>query len=670
MDYLVRKIYEIAGDTPLKEAVIFKDETLCYRDLCFKMEAVASFLRDKGIKKGDRVCFSTPSKPQMVYTYLGIVLVGAVAVFLDKNATADSVNHIYNTTEAKILLWDKPLEKYEQNIVRYPMKGTYEPYEKTEISMIYEIPDKDEISEMLFTTGTTSAPKGVVHTYESVYAILQNTILGVSVSQEERVLLPLPLNHSFALRVLRAVLYQGATLILQNGFTFAKNAEDNILNHHCTAMACVPASYEVMKSQMKEKFSQVMSKLSYIEFGAGSLNVKQRKEITSLLPGVRIYNTWGSSETGGVIFGDVSQMVKDENLIGALGKVISKAKVRVVNGRMALAGSMLMKEYFKNTDLTKETLFTEDNIRWLLTGDCVSVTDEGYVFMKGRADDILNVGGEKVSPIEVSEMASLYQGIKECVCVGEEDEILGQHPILAAVIDSSFDEGNLMRFLSQKLERYKLPARVVILDELPKNAMSKIDKNRLMALLQSKDEVMDTGCNGKREFLDVIFNRRSIRNFLDKEIPKESMDLILKAALQAPSGRNMQTWQFFVLQKQEDILNLKEAIKTAVEKAHVKMYGFENPKALILVTNDIRNKTGCQDASCATENMLLAASALGLGGCWLNPLLSLREVSPVKELLDEFGVPKNHVVYSAVALGYPADEGKKIQRKDSVIHFV
>ena len=72
MDYLVRKIYEIAGETPEKEAVIFKKETLSYKDLCFKMEAVASFLDEQNIKKGSAVCFSAVSKPEMVYTYLGI----------------------------------------------------------------------------------------------------------------------------------------------------------------------------------------------------------------------------------------------------------------------------------------------------------------------------------------------------------------------------------------------------------------------------------------------------------------------------------------------------------------------------------------------------------------------------------------------------------------------
>ena len=483
MDYLVRRVYEIAGDTPDKEAVIFKDETLTYKELCFKMEAVASFLCEKKVQKESAICFMALSKPEMIYTYLGILLHGSVAVFLDKNATPETIYKIYSKTKSAVLFCDKSCGEYDEKMNRYPIKKSFSGFEKDVFSMKYDIPSPNSPCEMLFTTGTTSEPKGVVHTYSSVFSILQNTIKGTSLSKEERMLMPLPLNHSFALRVLRAVLYQGATLVLQNGFTFAKNSEENIMRHQCSAMACVPASYEVMKSQMKEKFSEVMSHLRYIEFGAGSLNIKQRKEITKLLPDVCIYNTWGSSETGGVIFGKVSELVSDEQRIGALGRVVEGTKVRVKNDRMCLCGPMLMKEYFGDPKLTKDTLFEEDGTTWLLTGDSIDLLEDGTVFMRGRADDILNVGGEKVSPVEVAEAASLYDGIIECACVGEEDEILGQHPVLFVVPTKHYVEEELIRFLSKKLERFKLPARFIQIPELPKNSMSKIDKKRLLAYL-------------------------------------------------------------------------------------------------------------------------------------------------------------------------------------------
>ncbi|RKI73879.1 hypothetical protein D7V90_23840, partial [bacterium 1xD42-87] len=181
---------------------------------------------------------------------------------------------------------------------------------------------------------------------------------------------PLPLNHSFALRVLRAVLYRGATVVLQNGFTFAKEVENNVVNHGCNAMACVPASYEVMKSQMQDAFAGTLGGMRFIEFSAGSLSIQQRKEITALLPGVQIYNTWGSSESGGAIFCDVCEAVKSEERAGTLGKPLAgKVQIMITDsdgkemesneshpGRMALRGDMQMAGYWNNKEMTEQTL--------------------------------------------------------------------------------------------------------------------------------------------------------------------------------------------------------------------------------------------------------------------------------------------------------------------------
>ena len=90
---------------------------------------------------------------------------------------------------------------------------------------------------------------------------------------------------------------------------------------------------------------------------------------------------------------------------------------------------------------------------------------------------------------------------------------------------------------------------------------------------------------------------------------------------------------------------------------------WDNPKVIILVSNDTRNTNGCQDASCAVENMLLAAHLYGLGAVWLNPLRTLRDVEPVKDVLDSFNVPAGHTVWSAMALGYPAGDGAALKKK-------
>jgi len=132
----------------------------------------------------------------------------------------------------------------------------------------------------------------------------------------------------------------------------------------------------------------------------------------------------------------------------------------------------------------------------------------------------------------------------------------------------------------------------------------------------------------------------------------------------------MQPWRLTVIEKNEDIQRIKEATELAASRNKVHFYGWENPKILVLVSNDERNEDGCQYASTAAENIMLAAISFGVGSVWINPLMKLRKISPVKEVLDDFGVPDNHVIWATIALGYPVSDGVMLQKNDKVIHFV
>ena len=125
-----------------------------------------------------------------------------------------------------------------------------------------------------------------------------------------------------------------------------------------------------------------------------------------------------------------------------------------------------------------------------------------------------------------------------------------------------------------------------------------------------------------------------------------------------------------MLTEESDIRKLKEASIAAAKQNGVVTYGFENPNVVILISNDNRNPDGCQDASCAAENIMLAAQSFGIGSVWLNMLMKLRNAEPVKSVLDDFGVPTNHTVWASIALGYPLHEGVKLQKKTDVITFV
>lgn len=372
----------------------------------------------------------------------------------------------------------------------------------------------------------------------------------------------------------------------------------------------------------------------------------------------------------------MSNAVKDEQTIGTLGKPLSgKVQVKIVGangtpmesdaahpGRMVLKGDMQMAGYWHNQALTDKTLVDG----WLVTGDLAYLQDD-YIYMLGRADDIINVGGEKVSPIEVENIAGSYEYIKECACIAAADTngILGQIPVLFIVTKSGYSEDLFIKYLSGKMERYKQPQKLVKLTALPRNRMQKIDRKELRRILENEDAL--TLIN---PVVEAILQRRSVRAFTEQEIPENMLEMILKCGYHAPSGHNMQTWRFTVLKSKKDIQNLRKSTKEAAVQNKVHFYGWENPDTLILISNDKRNMDGCQDASCAAENMMLAAQSYGIGSVWLNPLMTLRDIEPVKTLLDSYDIPANHIVWAAIALGYPVSDGAKMQKKDDVVRYV
>ena len=666
---LVQKIVDRGGvleaDRP---AVAFKTEIVTYRALKERMVNIGSHLFALGVEPGDRVLFSAVSRPEAVAVYLGIQYAGAVAVPVDKNAAAGSAAFLYKDTGARLFLTDKPLPDHPECRV-LSLRGIYA-VQAEQVRPPVPRTD-DDLAEIIYTSGTTGQPKGAMLTYKAVRTIWTKTIEGTGMRTDDIVLLPLPLNHSFALRVLRAALWLGAVVVLQNGFTFAREIENNLDRFACTTIAIVPASVETVTRQMQGRFAEIMGRFRYIEVSAGSLSIDQRRRLAAELPNTRIVNTWGSSESGGALFLDVKEAVKSEATVGALGKPLPGVQVRTLDeqghpfesdaahpGRMAIRGDMQMSGYWNRPEQTTQTL--RDG--WLLTGDMIYLGPGGYVYMLGRADDIINVGGEKVSPLEVENAAGEYADVAECACIG----VLGFVPVLFVVPKTArFSQEEMTKFLAGRLEKYKLPACYIELAALPRSAMQKVDRRALKLLWEQRDT--QTPLN---ETMRVLLTRRSVRRFVDKPVPRELLELILKAGYHAPSGHNLQTWQFTVVQSPAKIATLKEVARQTTQENHVYFYGFENPAALVLVSNDRRAPYGCQDAACASENIMLAAWSYGLGSVWLNPLMTLRDKEPIKTVLDGLGIPAEHTVWSMLALGWPAAEGALLQKKTDVVHWV
>lgn len=154
---------------------------------------------------------------------------------------------------------------------------------------------------------------------------------------------------------------------------------------------------------------------------------------------------------------------------------------------------------------------------------------------------------------------------------------------------------------------------------------------------------------------EIIKSRRSIRSYTKEPVAQEEIEQILEAGIWAPSGKNMQTWQFTVVRDPANLAELSGAIAKAIG-ANPEVYNFYKPTALIITSNDASNGNGANDNACAMQNMMLMAHSLGLGSVWINQAIHTCNEPEVRKVVAKLGIPDNHNVYGMLALGHMACE--------------
>lgn len=172
------------------------------------------------------------------------------------------------------------------------------------------------------------------------------------------------------------------------------------------------------------------------------------------------------------------------------------------------------------------------------------------------------------------------------------------------------------------------------------------------------------------ETLKTLCTRRSVRGFKNQQIPDEDLALILHAAVYAPSGRNQQLWNFTVVQNPKLLKTLADNIKVELNMPRDFEYNFYGAPTLIIVSCDKTCKTGNLDCAAALENILIAATSLNIGSCWINQLNSVCDTPKIRELLDSFQIPTKHTIWGCAALGYSAKTPLAPPRKKGIIKII
>lgn len=465
---ILSALWEHAERSPAKAALVWNDATVSYGELRGKIVGAANYLVSKGVRPGDCLGIVARKGLDFVYLYLAGQMIGAINVVLDPEANEKRLEHIKAMTKPKFIASD--------------IDAGFESNNRT-IEQSNNSLTSDSAAEIVFTTGTTGAAKGVVLTHANIYGSAGNINAFIGNGPDEVEILGLPLCHSFGLGRLRCTLLKGATLVVLPSFANVKAFFAAIEKYHATGFGMVPAVWAYIRKFSGTRIAKYAPQIKYIEIGSAAMPLESKRELCELFPTTRICHHYGLTEASRATFMEYHECIDDLKTIGREAsdrvsiKIFNEQGVEVPDGEpgeMCVKGNMVTKGYLKPED-NAEAFFGG----YFRTGDGGYRAANGNLYLVSRLKELINVGGKKVSPVEVED-AIIALGVEDCVVVGVQDPdgILGEVPkcyVLKGGTSVSFDE--IRAALVGKLEPYKIPLLWDWIDSVPKTSSGK--KQRL-----------------------------------------------------------------------------------------------------------------------------------------------------------------------------------------------
>lgn len=477
---IVKRIYEHSVEFPNKIVLIDQNNKVDYLSLWNAITSVQHYLKQKGIQAGDCVMLEADHTVEYLACCYGIHLAGCIHVPIENGAPDDRFAEIAMEIEPALIMRGK-----------HPMETIGLSFSDALATCFddYIFPSEEQLQEILYTTGTTGKSKGVMITHFAQMNMCESQNKVLQYDEDNVWMIPTPMNHAAGLRKTHMSMVHGSTVLLQNGFKDLKMFFQNMREYHVTSLYLPPAAVHYILLLAGKELAKFDDQLDFLYSSSSALPGGDKEKLIQLLPNVRKFDAYGGSEVGAVAYIDYNSVQADGTCVGKPnpgvnlflvdeGYNVKENASKDDPGIIAIQSNTVTAGYWKEPELTAKTIV--NGIVYMT--DLGYFDEEGYLYLVGRRDDVINVGGLKVAPTEVEDVVLRYEHVSDCVCIPFEDIKFGKCIKLLVVVKPGhiLDTQDLYGYLEGKLEAYKLPKYIEEIDHIEKTFNGKVNRRAII----------------------------------------------------------------------------------------------------------------------------------------------------------------------------------------------
>ncbi|MFQ5705421.1 MAG: class I adenylate-forming enzyme family protein [Gemmatimonadales bacterium] len=492
----------VASEVPDKPAIGFSECELSFGEVDRKSDALAAWLLDSGLRPADRVGMLADHCPQAVLAYWATLKARGISVSLNEQLTADGLEAVLDDCRPAVIF---VTHKYLRSklgslagsldncrVVEVDGEGSeFSSLLRTRVSHPVVEGRDDDIASIVYTSGSTGAPKGVCLTHRNLWTVVRGVIEHMPILSDDSYLMVVPLHYVHGLMQLLVHQLAGATIHFSGGFLFPKLVLDRLLRTRVTGFSGVPYHFAALIERAKFLETQLPD-LRWITVTGGKMPVEQIRRIRRAKPALEIHIAYGQTEcapratalhpskidckpnsVGSPIPG-VDVLLLDEE-----GREVKRGGV----GEVVISGDNVMAGYWGQPEATAAVI---DDRGWLHTGDIGRFDAEGDLFLEGRKNTMIKTAGERIFADELEAILNRHSDVVEVLVVGVPDGVYGErieaHVRVATVPDEDGQVrliGELRRLCHTKVPFARAPKRYHIWSDFPRKANGKVDRIRL-----------------------------------------------------------------------------------------------------------------------------------------------------------------------------------------------